>query len=71
MRLLVIGLLLGFAAAFAVSRVMRTLLFHVNANDPVMYVAVSLLLAVAAAFACWIPARRAARVDPMITLRAE
>jgi len=71
MRLLAVGLVAGFAAALAISRLMRSLLFGVNASDPLVYIAVSLLLALAAAFACWIPARRASRVDPMVTLRAE
>ncbi|MGI9088313.1 MAG: ABC transporter permease [Chthoniobacterales bacterium] len=71
LRLLVAGLLIGFAAAIALSRLMRSLLFGVNASDPVIYLLVSLLLAVTALFACWIPARRASRVDPMITLRSE
>jgi putative ABC transport system permease protein len=71
MRLLVVGLAVGFAGAFALSRVIRSLLFEVNAGDPKIYVAVSALLGCAAAVACWIPARRASRVDPMITLRAE
>jgi putative ABC transport system permease protein len=71
MRLLGVGLVLGFAGAFALSRVMRSLLFGVSANDPAIYAVVTLVLAVAALFACWIPARRASRVNPMITLRAE
>jgi len=71
MRLLGSGLLLGFVGAFAVARVLRSLLFGVSANDPLIYGAVTLVLAGAALLACWIPARRAARVDPMITLRAE
>jgi putative ABC transport system permease protein len=71
LRLLAVGLVLGFVGAFAASRVLRSLLFGVNASDPVIYLLVSLLLALTAAFACWIPARRASRVDPMITLRAE
>jgi putative ABC transport system permease protein len=71
MRLLGFGLLLGFAGAFALSSVIRSLLFNVNANDPLIYGAVSLVLAFAALFACWIPARRASRVNPMVTLRAE
>ena len=71
MRLLIIGLLVGFAVAFALSRVIRSLLFQVNASDPRIYIAVSIVLGGAAAAACWIPARRASRVDPMITLRAE
>ncbi|MDQ6939526.1 MAG: ABC transporter permease [Verrucomicrobiota bacterium] len=71
LRLLLVGLAVGFAGAFGMSRVIRSLLFGVNASDPAIYLLVSLLLALAAALACWIPARRAARVDPMITLRAE
>jgi predicted permease len=70
-RLLAIGLLLGFAAAFALSRVMRSVLFGVSATDPMIFFAVSLLLTGAAVVACWIPAHRASRVDPIITLRAE
>jgi len=71
MRLLGGGLLLGFAGAFALSRLIRSVLFGVNANDPLIYGGVTLVLAAAALFACWIPARRASRVNPMITLRAE
>ena len=71
MRLLAIGLFVGFVGAVALSRVIRSLLFNVNASDPVIYLTVSLLLCGAAVVACWIPARRASRVDPMVTLRAE
>ena len=71
MRMLGIGLLLGFGGALAASRVLRSLLFEVSATDPAIYVGVAIVLAAAAAVACWIPARRAARVNPMITLRAE
>jgi putative ABC transport system permease protein len=71
MRLLGIGLLVGFAGAFVLSRVIRSLLFNVNASDPAIYLAVSLLLCCAAVAACWIPARRASRVDPIIALRTE
>ena len=71
MRLLGAGLVLGFIGAIALSRVIRSLLFGVSANDPLIYGAVILVLAAAAFFACWIPARRASRVNPMITLRAE
>lgn len=70
-RLLAIGLLVGFAGAFALARVMRNLLFGVSATDPLIFFAVSLLLGGAAVVACWIPARRASRVDPIVTLRAE
>ena len=71
MRLLGIGLLVGFAGAFVLSRVIRSLLFNVNVSDPAIYLAVSLLLCCAAVVACWIPARRASRVDPIIALRTE
>ena len=71
MRLLGGGLVVGFVGAFALSRVIRSLLFGVSANDPLIYGAVTLLLVCAALLACWIPARRASRVNPMVTLRAE
>jgi putative ABC transport system permease protein len=71
LRLLGAGLVLGFAGAIALSRVMRSLLFGVSANDPLIYGSVTLVLAAAALVACWLPARRASRVNPMITLRAE
>ncbi|MFL5238561.1 MAG: ABC transporter permease [Rhizomicrobium sp.] len=71
MRLLALGLVVGFAGAFALSRVIRSLLFGVSVNDPLIYGSVSLLLGCAALLACWIPARRASRVNPMITLRSE
>jgi ABC-type antimicrobial peptide transport system permease subunit len=64
-------LVLGFVGAIALSRVIRSLLFGVSANDPLIYGTVTLVLALAALFACWVPARRASRVNPMITLRAE
>ena len=71
MRLLVIGLSLGVAGAFASSALLRSVLFKVDSVDPAIYLGVSFLLAGAAILACWFPARRAARVDPMITLRSE
>jgi predicted permease len=71
MRLLGGGLLLGFAGAFALSRVIRSVLFGVSASDPLIYGVVTLVLVCAALLACWIPARRASRVNPMVTLRAE
>jgi len=70
-RLLAIGLMMGLAGALACSRVLGSFLFEVKAIDPAIYVAVSFLLTLAAILACWIPARRASRVDPMVTLRAE
>ncbi len=70
-RLLAFGLVVGFAAAFALSRMMGSLLYGVSATDPLIFFAVSLLLGGVAVVACWIPAHRASRVDPIITLRAE
>jgi predicted permease len=70
-RLLAVGLVIGLAGALALSRVLGSFLFEVKAIDPALYVIVSLLLAGAAILACWIPARRASRVDPIVTLRAE
>ena len=70
-RLLGLGLLIGLAGALAFSRVLGSFLFEVNAVDPALYAGVSILLGAAALLACWIPARRASRVDPIVTLRSE
>lgn len=71
MRLLIAGLVIGFVGAVAMSRVIRSLLFGVSANDPLIYAVVTVVLIAAAAVACWLPARRAARVNPIVILRAE
>jgi putative ABC transport system permease protein len=70
-RLLAFGLIIGLAGALGLSRLLRSFLFQVNAIDPVLYGMVSVLLATAAILASWLPARRASRIDPIITLRAE
>jgi putative ABC transport system permease protein len=71
MRLIVVGLGLGLAGAYAATRLMAGLLYGVSATDPLTYAGVALLLAVIALLACYLPARRATRVDPIIALRAE
>jgi putative ABC transport system permease protein len=64
-----IGLMIGLALAWGLARLLSGLIFAVSATDATAFVGVSLLLAVAATLACWIPARRASRVDPMTALR--
>jgi len=71
MGLTLAGLLIGLAGGLAVARLLSGLLFEIQPNDPPTFGAVTVLLALVALFACWWPARRAARVDPMVALRAE
>jgi putative ABC transport system permease protein len=70
-KLTVMGLGFGLGAAFALNRLIASQLFGVTATDPLTYGGVAMLLAMVAMAACYIPARRAARVDPMIALRTE
>jgi putative ABC transport system permease protein len=71
LRQLAIGVILGLAAAFAVTRVLRSLLVQITPTDPLTFAIVSALLCGIAALACWIPTRRAMRIDPMVALRYE
>jgi predicted permease len=70
MRLALIGVVIGVAAAYGLSRYMSTLLFGVEARDPLVFVGVPLLLAVIALVAVWVPAARASRIDPLGALRS-
>ena len=71
MKLALAGVALGLIAAFGLSRLMATLLFQVEPSDPVSYGVTALVLLVVAALACYVPARRATRVDPIVALRQE
>ncbi|HXT73213.1 MAG TPA: ABC transporter permease [Candidatus Angelobacter sp.] len=70
-RLTVIGGAAGIVAALALARLMSSLLFGVSANDPLTFVGVAVLLGIVSGAACYIPARRAVRVDPIVALRYE
>lgn len=68
-KLALLGIAIGIVAALALTRMMATLLFDVKPTDPTTFAAVAILLALVGLLACYIPARRATRVDPMVTLR--
>jgi putative ABC transport system permease protein len=71
LKLVVAGLAIGVAMAAGLSRFLESLLVNTGALDPIAYLSASFVLVAVAALGCYIPARRAVRVDPMITLRYE
>jgi putative ABC transport system permease protein len=71
MRLTLIGLAVGLVAALAVTRLVASLLVHVSASDPLIFIGASLFLAAVALLASYLPARRATRIDPNVALRCQ
>jgi putative ABC transport system permease protein len=71
MKLTAIGLAIGLIGAFAVTRLLATLLFGVSARDPLTLAGAAAVLTAVAFLACLIPARRAAKLDPLLALRCE
>ena len=71
LKLAVIGVAVGLLGAWGLTRFMQTLLFGVKPTDPGTFATIALLLLLVALIACWIPARRATKVDPRVALRYE
>ncbi len=71
LRLVAAGILFGLVGAWALGRAMSHMLVGVSPSDPVTYLTVSALLSSITLMACWLPARRAMRIDPMVALRYE
>ena len=71
LTLTLIGIVIGLAGAYAMTRAMAQLLYGITSTDPLTFVGISLLLGAVAMLACYVPTRRATRVDPMVALRHE
>ena len=71
MRLVTAGIAIGLALAFALTRLIAKLLFGISATDPAIFVWIAFLLIAVALLACWLPARKAIQVDPLVALRHE
>ncbi|MBX3735139.1 MAG: ABC transporter permease [Candidatus Didemnitutus sp.] len=71
LRLTLVGLAIGVAIALGLTRLLGAQLYEVSATDPAAFVGVSIFLVFVAAFACWLPAHRASRIDPLVALRSE
>jgi ABC-type transport system, involved in lipoprotein release, permease component len=71
MRVSALGIVIGLAIAFGLTRLLRTLLFEVSATDPITFGLVAAIISGVAFLACYLPARRATRVDPLVALKEE